>query len=60
VARIVDFSFYKRGQQFIGAHNETLSVIAVCVRNPDCSSVVESELAIFAVFQAKLPLWSRK
>src|SRR5215471_12887417 len=29
--------FQKRGQQFIGAHNETLSIIAMCVSNPDCA-----------------------
>jgi hypothetical protein len=41
VARIADFSFYKRGQQFIGAHNVTLSV-AVRVGNPDCPAFVQS------------------
>jgi hypothetical protein len=29
--------FHKRGQLFIGAHDETLSV-AMRVHNPDCSS----------------------
>jgi hypothetical protein len=32
-----DFEFQKRGQQFIRAHNETLSV-AVRINNPDRSS----------------------
>jgi hypothetical protein len=27
------------GQQFIGTHNETLSIAAMCVRNPDRSPV---------------------
>jgi hypothetical protein len=31
------FQFQKRGQLFIGVHNETLSVVAVCVRSPDGS-----------------------
>ncbi len=31
------FQFEKRGQLFIGAHNETLSVVAMCVCNPDRS-----------------------
>jgi hypothetical protein len=29
------FQFEKRGQQFICMHNETLSVAAMCVCNPD-------------------------
>ena len=29
------FKFYKRGQQFIRLHNETLSVVAMRVCNPD-------------------------
>jgi hypothetical protein len=33
------FKFYKRGQQFIRLHNETLSVAAMRVNNPDCSRV---------------------
>jgi len=33
------FEFHKRSQYFIGAHNETLSVVAVCVNNPNCSSL---------------------
>jgi hypothetical protein len=32
------FEFQKRSQLFIRTHNETLSVVAVCVSNPDCSS----------------------
>ena len=32
------FQFQKRSQLFIGTHNETLSVIPVCIDNPDCSS----------------------
>jgi len=31
------FEFEKRSQFFIRTHNETLSVVAVCVCNPDCS-----------------------
>jgi hypothetical protein len=33
------FEFQKRSQLFIHAHNETFSVIAVCVCNPDRSPV---------------------
>jgi hypothetical protein len=33
------FDFDKRGQLLISTHNETLSVVAICVRNPDCSPV---------------------
>jgi hypothetical protein len=29
------FEFEKRGQPFIGTHNETLSIAAVRVNNPD-------------------------
>jgi hypothetical protein len=29
--------FDKRGQLFIGTHNETLSVVTMRVNNPDCS-----------------------
>jgi hypothetical protein len=31
------FEFHKRSQLFSRSHNETLSVIAVCIDNPDCS-----------------------
>jgi hypothetical protein len=31
------FKFNKRGQLLIRSHNETLSVAAMCVSNPDCS-----------------------
>jgi len=31
------FQFHKRSQDFIGTHNETLSVVAMCVCNPDRS-----------------------
>jgi hypothetical protein len=31
------FQFQKRRQLLIGVHNEALSVIAVRIRNPDCS-----------------------
>jgi len=31
------FEFRKRSQFFIGTHNETLSVAAMCVSNPDYS-----------------------
>jgi hypothetical protein len=33
------FEFHKRGQLFIRVHNETLSFVAMCVRNPDRSPV---------------------
>jgi hypothetical protein len=33
------FEFQKRGQQFIRSHNETPSVAAMCVCNPDRSPV---------------------
>jgi hypothetical protein len=33
------FEFNERGQLFIRAHNETLSVAAMCVCNPDRSLV---------------------
>ena len=33
------FQFNKRSQRFIRMHNETLSVVAMCVSNPDCSPV---------------------
>jgi hypothetical protein len=33
------FEFDKRGQPFIGTHNETLPVVAMCVCNPDLSPV---------------------
>ena len=29
------FQFQKRGQLFIGVHNEALSVVAMCIRNPE-------------------------
>jgi hypothetical protein len=33
------FKFHQRSQLFIRVHNETLSVAAMCVRNPDRSPV---------------------
>jgi hypothetical protein len=36
-AQIAEFQFDKRSQLFIRVNNETLSVVAMCVRNPDCS-----------------------
>ena len=33
------FKFQKRGQLFIREYNETLSVVAMGVSNPDCSPV---------------------
>jgi hypothetical protein len=33
------FQFHQRGQLFIRMHNETLSVVAMCVCNPDRSPV---------------------
>jgi hypothetical protein len=38
-----DFEFQKRGQLFIRTHNETLSVVAMCVCNPDRLSERERE-----------------
>jgi hypothetical protein len=34
------FQFQKRSQLFIRVHNETFSVIAVRINDPDCSQVV--------------------
>jgi hypothetical protein len=33
------FQLQKRSQLFIRSHNETLSVAAMCVNDPDCSTV---------------------
>jgi hypothetical protein len=33
------FKFEKRGQLFIRTHDETLSIVAMCVSNPDRSPV---------------------
>jgi hypothetical protein len=33
------FQFQKRGQLFIRTHNETLSVAAMRISNPDCSPI---------------------
>jgi hypothetical protein len=33
--RIADFEFQKRGQLFIGTHNEMLTVAVIYVGNPD-------------------------
>ena len=33
------FQFHKRGQLFIGPHNEPLSIAAMCVSNPSRSAV---------------------
>jgi hypothetical protein len=38
-ARVARFEFQERGQLFIGVRNETLSVAAMCVCNPDRSPV---------------------
>jgi hypothetical protein len=32
------FKLKKRTQLFIRSHNETLSIITMCVCNPDCSA----------------------
>jgi len=34
------FKFDKRRQLFIRMHNETLSIVAMCVNNEDCSPAV--------------------
>jgi hypothetical protein len=31
------FAFEKRSQFFIRSHNETLSIAAMCIGNPDCA-----------------------
>jgi hypothetical protein len=36
-ARTHSFEFHKRPQLFISAHDETLSIVAMCVNNPNCS-----------------------
>jgi hypothetical protein len=33
------FHLHKRGQQFIRSHDETLSVVTMCVCNPDRSPI---------------------
>ena len=33
------FKFKKRAELLVGLHNEALSVVAMCVCNPDCSPV---------------------
>ena len=33
------FEFQKSRQLFVGTYNETPSVVAMCVSNPDCSPV---------------------
>jgi hypothetical protein len=38
-ARASRFEFQKCSQLFIGSHNETLSVIAMRISNPDCPPV---------------------
>jgi hypothetical protein len=38
-AASADLKFHKRSQLFIRTYNETLSVVAVRVSNPDCSPV---------------------
>ena len=35
----IALQFHKRGQLFIRVHNETLSVVAMRVNNPDCSPI---------------------
>jgi hypothetical protein len=48
--------FHKRSQLFIGVHNQTLSVVALYVGNPDRSPfVVETEPCQLAVFSGELP-----
>jgi len=43
------FEFQKRSQLFVGVHNETLSISAICIGNPDYSPV-----AIHSRHQPKL------
>jgi len=50
-----------RSQLFIRSHDETLSVAAMCVSNPDCASfVLERKLAILQYFESKLPPCGKK
>jgi hypothetical protein len=44
----------KRGQLFIRTHNETLSVTAMQVRNPDCSGVTIQRRDVTAIQSAFL------
>jgi len=37
------FEFHKRRRFFIGMHNETLSIVAMRVHDPDCSSLAVEE-----------------
>jgi len=39
ILRQLTFEFEKRRQLFIQVHNETLSIIVMCVSNPDRSLV---------------------
>src|SRR6266550_9125820 len=41
------FQFNKRSQLFIGAHDETFSVVTVCVNNPDCSPALRDAFSVF-------------
>ena len=50
------FQFRKRSQDFIGSHNETLSVASMCVSNPDCSPL---GILCFAVIVWSASLSSR-
>src|SRR5438034_11673479 len=39
--------FDKRSQLFIGAHDETFSVVTVCISNPDCSPALRDAFSVF-------------
>src|SRR6266480_2604713 len=41
------FQFDKRSQLFIGAHDETFSVVTVCISNPDCSPALRDAFSVF-------------
>jgi hypothetical protein len=44
------FQFQKRTQLFIRSQNETLSVAAMCVSNPDCSPVVAAKISTVLIW----------
>src|SRR5260370_30486731 len=52
------FQFQKSSQFFIRTHNETLSIVAVCVNNEDCPGlypVIRNSLVGLAPYLGKFP-----
>ena len=43
------FEFQKRSQLFIGMHNEALSVVAMCISNPNYSPLAMLPLTVARV-----------